>query len=132
MESTGEQLLAAARSLRRRFAAALKEYDVTPAQSRALRVVADQPGLRLATLAEALRMAPRSATDVVDALESRQLVERRADPADRRATCVVLTDSGQQMMQTVDQVRARESDLFLADLAERDRKALARILRQLA
>ena len=130
-ESTGDLLSGAARSLRRRFAAALKEHDVTPAQSRALRVIAREPGLRLATLAEHLRMAPRSATEVVDALQGGGLVARRPDPADRRATCVELTTQGERALHFVEEVRARESEAFLAPLSDQDRSALDRILRQL-
>jgi DNA-binding MarR family transcriptional regulator len=42
--------------------------------------------MRLSELSEHLHIAPRSATEVVDALESRGLVRRRPDPDDRRAT----------------------------------------------
>lgn len=130
-EPTGELLSGAARSLRRRFVAALKEYDVTPAQARALRAVSAEPGLRLAALADALRMAPRSATEVVDALESRGLVQRRTVPNDRRVTAVVLTPLGEQTMALVDRIRRQESEAFMAPLSDSDRSALDRILRQL-
>lgn len=130
-ESTGEMLMGAARVLRRRFAAALEKYDVTPAQSRALRVVGDHPDARLSQLAEALRIAPRSATEVVDALEDRGLVRRAPDPSDRRATCVALTPEGRRVLRVIDRARRTESERFLADLPLHDRSELDRILRQL-
>ncbi|MDD0859754.1 MarR family transcriptional regulator [Arthrobacter alpinus] len=40
--------------------------------------------VRLKDLAERLRIAPRSATEVVDQLEAKGLVRREADPSDRR------------------------------------------------
>ena len=50
--------------------------------------------MRPGALAEHLRIAPRSATEVVDDLQERGLVERAPDPADRRATLVRLTEAG--------------------------------------
>ena len=76
---------------------ALAEWDVTPSQARALAVLRRGGPQRLGELAEHLRIAPRSATEVVDALAERGLVERRPDPADRRATLVALTAHGEEV-----------------------------------
>ncbi|WP_300676942.1 MarR family transcriptional regulator [Nocardioides sp.] len=129
-ESTGDLLMVAARMLRRRFSVALEEYDVTPSQSRALRTVAEEPGVRLSVIAERLRIAPRSATDVIDALERRGLVQRQPDPVDRRATCVVLTQEGARLRALIDAARHRELDGFASHLSDPDRAELDRILRQ--
>jgi len=128
-DSTGDLLMSAARMLRRRFSAALEEYDVTPWQSRALRAVTEEPGVRLSVIAERLRIAPRSATDVVDALERRGLVVRQSDPADRRATCVAPTEEGIRLRTLIDAARHRELDGFNSHLSETDRAQLDRILR---
>ena len=72
----GELLMRATRGLRRRWAAALEPWDLSPHHARALHVVGDLGAPRLGTVAERLRIAPRSATEVVDALEERGLVER--------------------------------------------------------
>jgi DNA-binding MarR family transcriptional regulator len=130
-DSTADVLMGAARALRRRFALALEQYDVTPAQSRALRVVGEHPEARLSQLAEALRIAPRSATEVVDALEERGLVRRIPDPSDRRATCVGLTPDGRRVLRVIDRTRQAESEQFLAELPQQDRTDLDRILRRL-
>ena len=45
----------------------------------------------MSELAARLDIARRSATSVVDELVERGLVERHADPADRRAVAVVVT-----------------------------------------
>lgn len=123
--------MGAARALRRRFAIALERYDVTPAQSRALRVVGQHPEARLSQLADALRIAPRSATEVVDALEERGLVRRIPDPSDRRATCVDLTNDGRRVLRVIDRTRQAEAERFLASLPQHDRSELERILKQL-
>ena len=53
--------------------------------------------MRLSELSEHLRIAPRSTTEVVDALQERGLVQREPDPHDRRATLVRLTDRGNEI-----------------------------------
>ncbi|MEX0429554.1 MarR family winged helix-turn-helix transcriptional regulator [Nocardioides sp. DS6] len=132
MDGTGDLLMTAARALRRRYGATLARWDVTPGQARALRLVvaADDP-LRLSELAELLRIVPRSATEVVDALESRGLVVRRPDPADRRATCVLATSEGERLAVLIEDARATEADAFLAVLPADDRAELDRILEKL-
>ena len=85
--------------------------------------------MRPSALAERLHIAARSATEVVDALEARGLVERGPDPDDRRATLVAPTDAARAELAEVDRVRHEQSERFLAVLSERDRKTLDRILR---
>src|SRR6478672_10875649 len=70
----------ATRALRRRWAHGLGPLELSPHQARALRVIANGGAQRLSVIAQALRIAPRSATEVVDALEQRGLVERTPDP----------------------------------------------------
>ena len=78
-----------------------------------------------------LRIAPRSATEVVDDLEKPGLVERRPDPGDRRATLVALTEEGKGVMAAIRKARAAEAERFFAVLSDDDRAELARILRAL-
>jgi len=132
MDGTGDLLMAAGRALRRRFAAALVAWEISPGQSRALRMVgtSEEP-IRLSTLAERLRIVPRSATEVVDALEGRGLVARQADPTDRRATCVVLTDEGERLLALIEKARAQAADDYLSVLGPGERAQLDRILTRL-
>src|ERR1700727_713102 len=81
-----EAFWAVARRLRETSQEALAPWDIAPSQFRALRVLKRHGVMRLSELADHLRIAARSATEVIDALEARDLVERRPDPADRRAT----------------------------------------------
>ena len=134
-DSTSDLLMAVAHSMRRAFGAALEEYDVTPSQARALRVATaltpEEEPPRLSVLAERLRIAPRSATEVVDALEERGLVERRPDPADRRAALVAATDDGRRLQVLLSEARRASTDDFLSVLSPEDRAELDRILRLL-
>lgn len=123
-----ERLLRVARLVRRRGAELLEPWDLAPHHARALRVIGREDGARLGRLAEALRIAPRSATDVVDALEARGLVERFADPHDRRASCVRLTEDGVRLMASIQRARATDAEELFAVLDDEDRDRLARIL----
>jgi DNA-binding MarR family transcriptional regulator len=70
-------------------------------------------------------------TDVVDSLEERGLVARAPDPSDRRATIVSLTARGRRVLDELDAARRADHESYFADLSERDREALARILGRL-
>ncbi|MGD9961194.1 MarR family winged helix-turn-helix transcriptional regulator [Nocardioides sp.] len=130
-ENTGDLLMSAARSLRRQYGAALAAWDITPAQSRALRIVCELESARLSVLAERLHIAPRSATEVVDALETRGWVSRVDDASDRRAVCVVPTEEGRRLRTVMDRTRQEQTEEFLAALPQSDRSELNRILSRL-
>ena len=125
-EDLGEQLLRVARGLRRAWMVDLSEHDLSPHESRALRVAADrEESPRLRDLADALRIAPRSVTDVVDALERKGYVVREPDPHDRRASVVVVTDAGRQVRAAVQEARRRSVGDQMGALTATQRAALA-------
>lgn len=136
----GELFVASFRRLRRSWAQQLAPFELTPHQWRALATVphhspgspdGEVQGIRLKDLAERLRIAPRSATEVVDQLQDKGLVRRDADPTDRRATLVVATESGDQLYATVSADRKLRAEEYFSSLSSDDRTQLARILGQL-
>ncbi|HET6937604.1 MAG TPA: MarR family transcriptional regulator [Nocardioides sp.] len=131
-DSLGEAFGAVARRLRSASMAAFAAYDVTPSQVRAIRVLDTHGGVRSKELADHLRIAPRSTTEVVDALEAKGLVSRSADPHDRRATLVALTDRGRELSAEVRRARGVESERMFERLTPTDRADLARILGKLS
>ena len=120
-----------ARTLRRRGAEALAPWDLAPHHARALRVVGHHDRIRPGELATHLRVAPRSVTDVVDALEERGLVERGRDPADRRATVITLTSAGRRLVDEIGEARRADAEALFGRLSDRDRASLRRILTSL-
>jgi DNA-binding MarR family transcriptional regulator len=128
----GELLMRASRAQRRRWRDVLAPWDLSPHQARALAVVCERDGVRLSDLAEALRIAPRSATEVADGLQERGLVERTPDPGDRRAVILRPTDEGRRIREEIGAARAADSSELFARLSPDDRETLARILRTLA
>ena len=130
-ESLADALMAVARQLRERSAETLAPWDITPAHLRALRTLARHGTMRLSELSDRLEIAPRTATEVVDALQARDLVRRRADPADRRATLVEVTDHGAGVLAEIRATRGTEAGRIFGRLSAADRAGLARILSKL-
>jgi DNA-binding MarR family transcriptional regulator len=120
-----------ARRLRRLSRQALAPWDVSPSHGRALAALLSHGDLRLSELSDHLHIAPRSTTEVVDALAERGLAERHPDPDDRRATLVRLTEHGSAVALAIREARSSEAEAFFATLDDADREALARILRRL-
>ena len=131
-ESLPEAFWTVARQLRHLSKQTLEPWDITPGHSRALGVLMHHGLMRLSELSDHLHIAPRSTTEVVDGLEERGLVERRADPNDRRATLVALTDRGITVGEDIRAARQAEAERFFGGLSASDRDHLARILGQLA
>ena len=57
-----------------------------------LRALYDQDGQHASELARAVGRAATSFTPILDKLQDKHLIERRPDPADRRAVRIYLTD----------------------------------------
>ncbi len=131
-EPLSEAFWSVASRLREISKETLAPWDITPGQLRALRVLKRHGQMRLSELSEHLHIAPRSTTEVVDALEARDLIQRRPDPSDRRATLVELTEHGASVLDAIRAARGTDAEQFFGRLSPADRAHLARILRLLA
>lgn len=80
------------------FYGRLGETGVSPALFSALMLVQRNPGIQQSRLGEALGVARSGAMTMTDRLERLGLVERRADPHDRRAYGLFLTRDGERRM----------------------------------
>ena len=76
------------------FVAGAGYSDLRPSHGNVLEPLSYVDGQRLNELAARAGMTPQSMGELVDDLERRGYVERRADPADRRAKRVHLTEKG--------------------------------------
>jgi DNA-binding MarR family transcriptional regulator len=115
--------------IRREARRDLDPADVTWSQVRALRAVArlgERP--RMSELADALHVARRSATSLVDELEQRRLVRRHRDPTDRRAVTLEITDRGRALLR---ELQVRRQDAARRTLAPLDAAELATLRRLL-
>jgi MarR family transcriptional regulator, organic hydroperoxide resistance regulator len=80
--------------MRERFIAIVTELELSPPQAHALKVLRPGNPIAMRELANGLHCDPSNITGIVDRLEARGLVERRAAPGDRRIKTLVLTGGG--------------------------------------
>jgi DNA-binding MarR family transcriptional regulator len=93
-----------------------------------LRHVAAEEGRTQSSLATSLAVPASRIVAIVDGLEQRGLLERRANPSDRRAHALRLTGGGRRVLDEVIAVsRAHEAEIC-AGLPESDRQRLVELL----
>lgn len=106
------------RLLRRSFGNKLKGSPLTLAQARALVYISRHEGVRQVELAELLDVQPITLARVIDHLAGEGLVERRADPSDRRAFLVYLQPAATAELLTIEEVVSQVLGDALAGLDE--------------
>src|SRR4051794_5023659 len=115
------------RTVRGHVAGALEELAPPPAQAQALRELDPAEPLPMSRLAEVLACDASNVTGIVDRLEARGLVERRAAEQDRRIRTLVVTPLGAEVRARMLELLAEPSPAFAA-LPDEDAQALAEIL----
>jgi DNA-binding MarR family transcriptional regulator len=98
LENLGFMLQDVARLMRREFNRRVQELELTQAQWRALVMLSRHPGLRQCHLADMLEMQPISVGRLMDRMQAAGWVERRGDPADRRAVQLFLTAQAEPVL----------------------------------
>ncbi|MEY4270983.1 MAG: hypothetical protein RLZZ58_2199 [Pseudomonadota bacterium] len=125
------------RLVRRAFDARARAIGVTRPQWQVLTLIRRHEGINQGGLAELLEVEPITVGRMIDRLQEADMVERRADPQDRRAWRLHLTQRGEALMV---QLRPLAEDMFVEafegfaasdqramfDLLERMRQNLAR------
>ena len=107
------------------------DLDISTPQLRALLLISEEEGIRMRELARRLGGSFSNATVLVDRLVDRGLVERMADPQDRRVVLVRAADKGQQLIdQLVTSWRTLSTPLLEA-LTPRDLSKVHEALRVL-
>ena len=110
------------------LAEALAEADLTPLQYAVLNHLDVEPDLDQIGLAMRLGVDRTSAGQLVDKLESRGLIERRINGADRRARQLRLTRDGEKLNQRVHPPKGSLSGRVLAPLAPAEREVFLDLL----
>ncbi|MBS0419245.1 MAG: MarR family transcriptional regulator [Proteobacteria bacterium] len=105
-----------------RFEVRAREISLNLAQAKALVRLEKNQGVSQARLAELAEVDPMTMVRILDRMEAEGLLERRPDPADRRARCLYLTPKARPILSEIwrlsDEIRA---ELFAGvSKAERD------------
>jgi len=113
-ESLGFLMADNARLLRRTFDARVRAIGITRPQWRVLVVLKREEGINQGELAEILEVEAITIGRMVDRLQDAGLVERRADPNDRRAWRLFLTPRSRALIEELRPV----SDRMIEDTLE--------------
>lgn len=121
-ETIGFLLNDTARLFRRAFNARTRESGITALQWRLITYLKRHEGIRQGPLAELIEVEPITLSRMVDRLVESELVERRADPTDRRAWRLYLTPRAADLLSGVRLTAEMLTDEALEGLnaAERD------------
>lgn len=115
--------------LENRLARLLRQYDLTPSQYNAMRIMRGE-GKRLPCLEVADRMiqvAP-AITRVVDQLLARELITKQQSSDDRRVYRVGLTGAGARLLKKLDSPISNLHASLLGHLSDEDLRALNALL----
>lgn len=120
-----------ARLLRRRFDERARAIGVTRSQWLVLSLLSRHEGIHQARLAELLVVEPISLCRMVDRLEQAGLVERRRDPADRRAWRLFLTPTANRLLDQLTPLARELAAALLSGIEPEEERLLRRLLKRL-
>jgi DNA-binding MarR family transcriptional regulator len=120
-----------ARMQRTRFDRWARSYGMTRAQGVILFRLSRQPCLSQAEMAAILEVEPITVGRLVDRLEGRGMIERRADPADRRVKRLHLLPAAEEMVAKIEAYRSEMNDYLLDGISDETRESLVQALLQM-
>ena len=107
----------------------VREIGVTGPQARLLLTLNRRAGENQGYYAERLEVEPITLCRMVDRLEEASMVERRPDPADRRAWQLHLTDKSRKIVEKLQQRVDSLVEDMLDGLTSAERSEFARLLK---
>ncbi|SLI52126.1 HTH-type transcriptional regulator [Mycobacteroides abscessus subsp. bolletii] len=106
----------------------VRDFGVTVPQMECLAVLSAQPGISNAEIAAELRITPQAVSLVQRSLEEAGLVHRSRKQADARVLTTELTAKGRKLFERADATLREDDEEILANMTERDRVQLRRLL----
>jgi MarR family transcriptional regulator for hemolysin len=114
-----------------RFEVRAAEIPLNLAQAKALVRLEKNEGVSQARLAELAEVDPMTMVRILDRMEAEGLLERRPDPADRRARCLYLTAKARPILNEIwrlsDEIRAE----IFAGVSKEERERFMGVLERL-
>lgn len=113
------------------FDSLLKPHDMTMSQGWVLVHLLRENGLRQSELAERLEVATVTTSKLIDRLEARGYVERRADPDDRRSNRVFATDQARAIVKILTKTISDVDGIANEGIDMAELEATRKVLRQM-
>ncbi|WP_243385443.1 MarR family winged helix-turn-helix transcriptional regulator [Bacillus kexueae] len=109
----------------------IQSYGLNPTEFAVLELLYHKGHQPLQQIGGKILLASGSITYVVDKLEKKELIERKACPNDRRVTHAVLTEKGTQLMEDMFPKHKEFIDETLSVLSDEEKIQATDILRKL-
>jgi DNA-binding MarR family transcriptional regulator len=114
------------------FAERLGALELSPPDAGILRLLSMAAGISQQELSARLRIHPSRLVAILDNLERRKLVERKANPEDRRLYSLHLTKDGGETLERIGKIAREHQDALLSTLNAEERGRLTELLRRIA
>ena len=114
------------------FAERLAVLELAPADAGILRLLRVAAGLSQQELSGKLQIHPSRLVAILDNLEKRGFVQRRANPDDRRLYSIHLTKEGGEILEKIGKVARDHQDALLSALSRGEQDELATLLLKVA
>ena len=123
--------MATSRAIRDAYNARFAHLKLNLTQASLLVFLHESGPLRQTQIAQRLGQGRAATGATIDGLENRGLVERQADPDDRRAWLVTITPAGKDLVEPINEIdRVLRAELRL-DITREERQQLAKLLLRL-
>jgi DNA-binding MarR family transcriptional regulator len=110
------------------FERSARELELTLAQCKVLGHLSRNEGISQARLAELTETDPMTLVRTLDRMQQDGWIERRADPADRRAHRLYLLDAARPVVNRIWKFAEQARNEALADLSTPEREQLVELL----
>jgi MarR family transcriptional regulator, transcriptional regulator for hemolysin len=127
-ENLGFLLKDVSRLYTRRFEDRAQAFALTLPQCKALAYLSKNEGISQKRLAELIDIDPMSLVRILDRMEADGWVERRADPEDRRASSLHVTEKARPVLEHIWELAAQTRAEALNDLTNAERTVLVELL----
>jgi len=113
------------------FAQECADHDITPVQYAALVAVRDNPGLDATRIAALVAFDRSTIGNVLERLEGKGLIERRANPDDRRVKMLKISRRGARLLDKCEPAVLRAQERMLDPLDGAERRAFINQMRRI-
>jgi DNA-binding MarR family transcriptional regulator len=109
----------------------LASHGLTTTQFFLLTALYEEDGVPISVLAHKVALDKATLTGLLDRLERDDLIERKADPDDRRAIRIFLTPKAESMREELTEVYHQNNGMFLSVLTPEEQEVFERVVDKL-
>lgn len=120
----------AARAHRVSFGSKLSGYGLHAGQELVLKILSEEDGQTMGSLALALGVQPPTVTKTVSRLAAQGLLQRRASDEDARQSHVYITEDGLELIKRIDQTWKQLERRALNGFEDKERRQLRKLLKR--